>query len=118
VRLTLGAMALFLFATPFSKFVAVAVLFFFLMGSARGVAGVAIVSTMMEVVPKHMMGRVQNIFYFIGTFMQFGLSIAVGYAAHYHSLVSAFAIVAGVYAAASLFTMVPVRAQTGESQAV
>ncbi|MEO5936510.1 MAG: MFS transporter [Terriglobales bacterium] len=108
VRLTLGAMALFLFSAPFSRFVAVAVLLFFLMGSARGIAGVAIVSTMMEVVPKHMMGRVQNIFYFIGTFLQFGLSLAVGYAAHYHSLAAAFAIVAAIYAAASLFTMVRV----------
>lgn len=105
VRLTLGAMALCLFAAPFSRLVVVAVLLFFLMGSARGVAGVAIVSTMMEVVPKHMMGRVQNTFYFIGTLLQFGLSILVGYAAHRHSLTSAFAIVAGIYAAASLFTL-------------
>ncbi|MEO6119082.1 MAG: MFS transporter [Terriglobales bacterium] len=108
VRLALGAMALFLFSAPFSRLVAVAVLLFFLMGSARGIAGVAIVSTMMEVVPKHMMGRVQNIFYFIGTFLQFGLSLAVGYAAHYHSLTAAFAIVAAIYAAASLFTLVRV----------
>lgn len=112
VRLTLGAMALCLFATPYSRFVVIAVLLFFLMGSARGVAGVAIVSTMMEVVPKHMMGRVQNTFYFIGTLLQFGLSILVGYAAHYRSLAAAFAIVAGIYAAASLFTLFPVPAAT------
>ena len=110
VRLTLGAMALCLFATPYSRFVVLAVLLFFLMGSARGVAGVAIISTMMEVVPKHMMGRVQNTFYFIGTLLQFSLSVLVGYAAHYHSLTAGFAIVAGIYAAASLFTMFPVPA--------
>lgn len=108
VRLTLGAMALCLFATPFSRSVVVAVLFFFLMGSARGVAGVAIVSSMMEVVPKHMMGRVQNTFYFIGTILQLGLSLLVGYAAHYRSLTAGFAVVAGVYAIASLFTVVPI----------
>ena len=109
VRITLGLMALCLFATPFSGLLVMGVLFYFLMGSARGVSGVAIVSSMMEVVPKHMMGRVQNTFYFIGTLLQFVLSLLVGYAAHYRSLAAAFAMVAAVYAGASLMTMVPIR---------
>src|SRR3954469_17160686 len=35
---------------------------------------VAITSTMMELVPKHFMGRVQNTFYFLGTLMQLAFS--------------------------------------------
>jgi len=43
------------------------------------------------------MGRVQNAFYFAGTFMQLALAIAVGAVAHKVSLVAAFAILACVY---------------------
>ena len=40
------------------------------MGSARGVSGVAMNTSIMEQVPKHFMGRVQNTFYFAGTLLQ------------------------------------------------
>jgi hypothetical protein len=43
-------------------------LVYFVMGSARGVGGVAMNTSLMEMVPKHLMGRVQNTFYFAGTF--------------------------------------------------
>lgn len=108
VRLSLAAMAFGMFAAPFSRFLVVAVALFFLMGSARGIAGVSIISTIMEVVPKYMMGRVQNTFYFIGTILQLLLSIMVGYAAHYWSLAIAFAIVAMVYVVSSLLTTVKI----------
>jgi hypothetical protein len=51
----------------------------------------------MEMVPKHLMGRVQNTYYFFGTILQIALALAVGSVAHNFSLVSAFAILACVY---------------------
>jgi hypothetical protein len=51
----------------------------------------------MEMVPKHLMGRVQNTFYFAGTFLQLVLAVCVGAVAHKVSLVVAFAILGLVY---------------------
>ena len=45
---------------------AAAISIYFVMGSARGVGGVAMNTSLMEMVPKHLMGRVQNAFYFFG----------------------------------------------------
>jgi hypothetical protein len=70
------------------------------MGSARGLGGVAISSGMMERVPPHFMGRVQNTFYFIGTGLQVGLGLLVGIVAHRIGLTYGFAIIAVVYAVA------------------
>src|SRR5271169_4212370 len=82
---------------PISGFFALAIATYFLMGSARGVGGVAMNTSLMEMVPKHLMGRVQNAFYFFGTFLQLVLALAVGAVAHRVSLVGAFAILAVVY---------------------
>jgi hypothetical protein len=54
-------------------------------------------TNLMEMVPQHLMGRVQNIFYFWGTTLQLVLALAVGAVAHNVSLVAAFAILACVY---------------------
>src|SRR5437867_9696603 len=66
----MAILALSLTLAPFSGSVAVAVMCYAVMGSARGIGGVAITSTMMEMVPKHFMGRVQNTFFFIATSLQ------------------------------------------------
>lgn len=76
---------------------AMSVLLYAIMGSGRAVGGVAILSTMMELVPKHFMGRVQNTFYFVATCLQFGLAALVGAVAHKRSLTLAFAIVGSLY---------------------
>lgn len=94
---SLGFLAVALFLLPFSRMVAVAVALYAVMGSGRGVAGTAISSEVMEVTPKHFMGRVQNTFFFLGTLLQLGLSIAVAAVAHRVSLTLAFAIIALVY---------------------
>ncbi|MGC1644307.1 MAG: MFS transporter [Candidatus Sulfotelmatobacter sp.] len=82
---------------PIAPFLFIAISIYFLMGSARGLGGVAMNTSLMEMVPKHLMGRVQNAFYFAGTFLQLVLAIGVGVAAHKVSLVAAFAILACVY---------------------
>ena len=82
---------------PISHWLALAILLYGIMGSARGVGGIAMNTSLMEMVPKHLMGRVQNAFYFFGTFLQLVLALAVGAVAHRVSLVVAFAILGCVY---------------------
>jgi len=52
---------------------------------------------MMELVPKHFMGRVQNTFYFAGTLLQLIFSMTIGTVAHTRSLTEAFIMVGGIY---------------------
>ena len=77
--------------------VAVCVAVYCLMGCCRALGGVAITSTMMELVPKHFMGRVQNTFYFLGTLLQLAFSFIVGTVSHTRGLAEGFAIVGGIY---------------------
>ncbi len=86
--------------SPFSPWLAVAVLFYGLAGSARGVSGVAMNTSLMEQVPPHFMGRVQNTFYFFGTALQIVLGFAVGAVASRVSLAAGFGVIAAVYAVA------------------
>ncbi len=73
-----------------------------LMGSCRALGGVAITSSMMEMVPKHFMGRVQNTFYFGATCLQLCFSFIVGAVAHRRSLAEGFAIVGALYLLAAI----------------
>src|SRR5579859_666044 len=93
---------------PISKFLVVGMALYFLMGSGRGVGGVAMNTSLMEMVPNHLMGRVQNTFYFAGTFLQLALALCVGAMAHNVSLVGGFAILACVYGAAFIAASWPV----------
>jgi len=95
---------------PISRWLVLGISFYFVMGSARGVGGVAMNTSLMEMVPKHLMGRVQNAFYFAGTFLQLVLALAVGAVAHKVSLVAAFAILACVYALSFVAASWPVTA--------
>lgn len=95
---------------PVSGFLALAIATYFVMGSARGVGGVAMNTSLMEMVPKHLMGRVQNAFYFCGTFLQLVLAICVGTVAHKVSLVVAFAILGSVYGLSFLASTWPIEA--------
>lgn len=86
-----------------------AVAIYVIMGSCRALGGVAITTSMMEMVPKHFMGRVQNTFYFAATALQLGLSFAVGTAAHRLGLAYGFAIVGAVYLMACVSGTWPAR---------
>ena len=94
---------------PISAFLFLAIATYFVMGSARGVGGVAMNTSLMEMVPKHLMGRVQNAFYFAGTFLQLVLAVVVGTVAQKVSLVVAFAILGCVYALSFVASSIPVR---------
>ena len=102
---------------PISGFLLLAIATYFVMGSARGVGGVAMNTSLMEMVPRHLMGRVQNAFYFTGTFLQLVLAIIVGTVAQKVSLVVAFAILGCVYALSFVASSVPVKEQVREEMA-
>ena len=93
---------------PISHWLALAILTYALMGTARGIGGIAMNTSLMEMVPNHLMGRVQNAFYFAGTSLQLALALAVGAVAHKVSLVAAFAMLAFVYLLAFIAASWPV----------
>jgi MFS family permease len=108
VAFSMALLSVCVVCTPIAPFLALAISLYFVMGSARGVGGVAMNTSLMEMVPKHLMGRVQNAFYFVGTFLQLVLALAVGAVAQKISLVGAFAILACVYGLAFVASSWPV----------
>jgi MFS family permease len=118
VSIMMGILGVGMFFAPYTRWQAVAVSSYLIMGCARGLAGIAINSSIMEYVPKEMMGRVQNTFYFAGTMLQLFLGLMVGTMAYRYSLTWAFAIIAAVYGTSSLLTMLPAaKAPVLESEA-
>jgi MFS family permease len=107
IAVSMAFLASFMTLSPFARILPVAVLLYGVMGSARGVSGVAMNTSLMEQVPKHFMGRVQNTFYFVGTFLQIALSVTVGSVAQKISLAGGFAIIGGVYLVAFLSAIWP-----------
>jgi hypothetical protein len=57
------------------------------------------------------MGRVQNTFYFFGTFLQVTLGLSVGWIASRISLAAGFGMIAAVYAIAFGSACWPIKAQ-------
>lgn len=97
IAFSMAVLSVAMTCAPVSGFLIVAIAVYFIMGSGRGVGGVAMNTSLMEMVPKHLMGRVQNTYYFFGTFLQIALALAVGAVAHKVSLVAGFAILGCVY---------------------
>jgi MFS family permease len=116
LQIAMATLMVGMLAIPFSRVVVVAVLIFMMMGSARGVGGISISSSMMHLVPKHFMGRVQNTFYFAGTGLQILLAFSAGMIAHRVSLTGAFGLLATVYALAFVASVWPVPASAGENE--
>jgi uncharacterized membrane protein YqjE len=65
-------------------------------------------TTLMQEVPQHFMGRVQNTFYFAGTALQIVMAILVGAVAE-TNLVMGFLIIGVVYIFAFISAIWPVR---------
>jgi MFS family permease len=110
IALSMLLLTLTMAISPFSPWLAIAVLFYGLMGSARGVSGVAMNTSLMEQVPPRFMGRVQNTFYFFGTLLQVTLGLTVGWIASRISLAAGFGLIAAVYAVAFGSACWPIRA--------
>ena len=117
IAFSMALLAVCVAFAPVSGFLVLAILTYFTMGSARGVGGVAMNTSLMEMVPRHLMGRVQNTFYFCGTFLQLVLAICVGAVAHKVSLVVAFAILACVYGLSFLASSWPIETEVSKEVA-
>jgi MFS family permease len=109
IALSMLVLTLTMALSPFSPWLGLAVILYGLMGSARGVSGVAMNTSLMEQVPPHFMGRVQNTFYFFGTFLQVTLGLSVGWIASRVSLAAGFGVIAAVYAVAFGSACWPIR---------
>src|SRR5438309_229117 len=111
IAISMGVLAICMSVAPLSPHLAIAVAIFGIMGSGRGISGVAMNTSIMEQVPPHYMGRVQNTFYFAGTALQIVLGFLVAAVAQFN-LVAGFAIIGLVYAAAFISASWPVGTRT------
>lgn len=114
--ISLGVLAISVALAPLSPLLALAVGAYVVMGLGRGSTGVSINTAVMEQVPQHFMGRVQNTFYFAGTLLQVVLGFGVGAVAQYN-LTAGFAIISIVYALAFVSASWPVAASSRDKQA-
>ncbi len=107
IAISMGLLAVFMTASPYAWALAFAVFLYAIMGSARGLSGVAMNTSIMQQVPPHFMGRVQNTFYFAGTALQVVLGLLVGAVSHEVSLTAGFAIIGFVYVIAFISAVWP-----------
>jgi len=108
LAISMGVLTIGMMLAPLSPMLKLAVIVYGLMGSARGISSVAMNTSIMEQVPPHFMGRVQNTFYFAGTSLQIVLALLVGAVAQLN-LVAGFSIIGMVYAVAFLTAVWPVQ---------
>jgi len=116
IAVSLGLLAIGMMLAPLSPIFMGAVFIYFVMGTARGLAGVSMNTCLMEQVPQHFMGRVQNTFYFLGNSLQIALALIVGAVAQ-ANLVAGFSIIGIVYAIGFVSALWPVGAPTPISEA-
>jgi DHA3 family macrolide efflux protein-like MFS transporter len=92
-------------ATPFVAFLVGAVILQFLFGSCRALGGVVAQSSIMSIVPRHFMGRTQSAIAILTTVVQLLMSVGLGWLAQRAGLVAGYALLALLYAMATLFAM-------------
>jgi hypothetical protein len=83
--------------------------FYFLAGSARGVGGIALSASILELAPRHFMGRVQTLFSLIAIILQVSLAPVAERVAQRHNLTVALARIAVLY-------LMPRRLRSGERE--
>ncbi len=101
VTVTMCVIGTSLLLLPAIPWIVLAVPIYFVMGSGRGVGGIAIQSEMMEMVPKYFMGRTQNTFFFLASALQIFTALLAGEAAHRDGLRFGFYIVSAMYLGAA-----------------
>src|SRR5438270_4865998 len=109
IAISMALLTIAMALSPYAPWLSLAVLLYGLMGSARGITGVAMNTSLMEQVPPHFMGRVQNTFYAAGTALQVLQSYLVGAVAQVN-LIAGFSVIGLVYAVGFVSATWPVRA--------
>src|SRR5947207_4073347 len=110
IAISLGLLTVLMISTPILPFLALAVLIYALMGSGRGITGVAMNTSLMEQIPQHFMGRVQNALYAAGTALPILQSYLVGAVAQ-RNLTAGFSVIGLVYALGFVSATWPMRAR-------
>jgi len=82
---------------PYARVLAVAVAMNALFGACRALGGVLTQTSIMAVVPRHLMGRTQSAFSVIGTVLQVSMSFTLGWFAQHVTLSIAFLILGAIY---------------------
>jgi MFS family permease len=108
IAISLGLLTVLMIFAPMMPVLALAVFVYALMGSGRGITGVAMNTSLMEQIPQHFMGRVQNTFYMAGTIFQVLQSYLVGAVAQ-RNLAAGFAVIGLVYAVGFITATWPIR---------
>jgi predicted MFS family arabinose efflux permease len=85
------------YGVPFSGVIGIASGLYLVGGTARGVGGVALSSSIMEAVPKRFMGRVSTLFSIVSILLQISLAPAIARIAHNVGLTSAIFVIATLY---------------------
>jgi hypothetical protein len=85
---------------PYARVLGLAVAMNFLFGICRALGGVLTQSSIMIVVPRHLMGRTQSAFSVIATVLQVGMSFTLGWFAEHVALSFAFLLLGAIYAGA------------------
>lgn len=94
------------FLVPLSAVLGVGTALYFAAGSARGVGGIAISTSIMEVTPKQFMGRVQTLFSIFAILVQVTMAPTVGRIAHHRGLMLAMGVIAVLYALSAASALV------------
>jgi DHA3 family macrolide efflux protein-like MFS transporter len=89
-------------ATPFVAFLVGAVMMQAIFGLCRAVGGVTAQSGLMSIVPRHFMGRTQSAMAILTTCFQLAMSFSLGIIAQGAGLVAGYALLALLYAGATL----------------
>jgi DHA3 family macrolide efflux protein-like MFS transporter len=89
-------------ATPFVAFLSGAVALQIMFGLCRAIGGVTAQSGLMAIVPRHFMGRTQSAMAILTTCFQLAMSTALGVIAQGVGIVAGYALLALLYAAATL----------------
>jgi len=92
-------------ATPFVAFLVGAVLLQFIFGFCRATGGIVGQSSLMSIVPRHFMGRTQSAMAILGTIIQLIMSFALGIVAERVGIVAGYALLALLYAGATVSAM-------------
>src|SRR5438445_2060613 len=89
-------------ATPFVAFLVGAVMMQIVLGFCRALGGVVAQSSLMSIVPRHLMGRTQSAMAILTTVVQLFMSLSLGLVAQRAGLVASYALLALLYTGATI----------------
>ena len=97
----MAGMALGHVAMPFAGILLVAVILHSCFGFFRALAGIVAQSSLMSIVPKHIMGRTQSAFAIFATVLQLAITFSLGWIAERFTIAIGFFLLAFMYAGAT-----------------